>query len=164
MPTVAVPKMDFRTQTPVVLQKPRQTNTLLPSSSLLPQATRQYLQSQQSSEFAALSANAAAQFQTDLISPELFKAPEPLTKEALAMKTIMQSKIDVDCASTLNQALVIVSAFTIGALLCEDKGDVNYFIEQRLREKHPLPSITGSAQLKALAASSPSSPKQKPVE
>ncbi len=161
-PVVDVPKLDFRTQTPIVLQESFKTNTLLSSTSILPKATRDYLQNNQASEFAELSFNASGQYQIDLISPELFKAPEPLTKEALAMKTIMQSKIDIDCASALNQALVMISAFTVGALLCEDKGDVNSFIEQRLAEKRPQPPVIGSAKLKALAASASTSPKQTP--
>ncbi|MBE1286842.1 MAG: hypothetical protein GJ671_03875 [Alteromonadaceae bacterium] len=161
-PVVDLPAVDFRSQTPIVLQESFNTNTLLSSTSILPQATRDYLQNNQASELAELSSNTSGQYQIDLISPELFKAPEPLTKEALAMKTIMQSKIDIDCASALNQALVIVSAFTVGALLCEDKGDVNSFIEQRLAEKRPSPPVIGSERLKALAASAPTSPKRTP--
>lgn len=161
-PVVDLPEVDFRSQTPVVLQETHKANTLLPSTTLLPQATRDYLQNNQASKFAKLTSDSSAQYQNDLISPELFKAPAPLTKEALAMKTIMQSKIDIDCASALNQALVIVSAFTVGALLCEDKGDVNSFIEQRLAEKRPQPPMIGATKLKALAASTSTSPKQSP--
>ncbi len=169
MPKVATSDINFRNQTPIVLQDSFQGNALLSSTSilsstsLLPQTTREYLQNQHISHFVELGSNASKQYATDLISPELLKGPEPLTKEALAIKTVMQSKIDIDCASTLNQALVIVSAFTVGALLCEDKGDVNYFIEQRLAEKRPAQPITGSAQLKALAASTPTSPAHKPA-
>jgi hypothetical protein len=163
MPKVAISDINFRNQTPIVLQDSFQGNALLSSTSLLPQATREYLQTQHISHFVELGSNASKQYATDLISPELLKGPEPLAKEALAIKTVMQSKIDIDCASTLNQALVIVSAFTVGALLCEDKGDVNYFIEQRLAEKRPAQTITGSAQLKALAASTPTSPAHKPA-
>ncbi len=161
-PVVDVPAVDFRSQTPIILQETHKATTLLPSTTLLPQATRDYLHNNQASELAKLTSDASAQYQNDLISPELFKAPAPLTKEALAMKTIMQSKIDIDCASALNQALVIVSAFTVGALLCEDKGDVNAFIEQRLAEKRPQPPMIGATKLKALAASAPTSPKQTP--
>ena len=115
------------------------------------QQTLLSLSGQQQRAVAGEGAESFAQFTKAQISPTLLAGPEPLTKEEQFIKTYMQAKIDIDCASGLNQALVIISSFTVGALLCEDKGNVDQFIQQRLAEKKPPPPIRGMAQLKAIA-------------
>lgn len=78
---------------------------------------------------------AAQQFATDQISPELFQGAPALTAAEQDAKLLYKAKIDVDCASDLNQILAIISQFTINAVVCQDEGDIDDFIQQRLAKK-----------------------------
>ena len=151
-PAVAVPTFDFRQQQPLLLKSESAVQDQATEGfSILSQQTLLGLATAEQQAIAAAGTESFAQYTKAQISPTLVAGPAPLSKEAQFIKTYMQAKIDIDCASGLNQALVIISSFTVGALLCEDKGNVDEFIQQRLAEKKPPPPLRGMAQLKAIA-------------
>lgn len=86
---------------------------------------------------------AAQQFATDQISPELFPGAPVLTAAEQDAKQLFKAKIDVDCASDLNQILATISQFTIHAVVCQNKGNIDDFIQQRLAKKDSQERLQG---------------------
>ncbi len=86
---------------------------------------------QQQNNVSQMAAQAHAK---NVISPALFKAPKALSSDAQDARTLYKAKIDVDCASGFNSALAIISQFTIQAVVCQDKGNIDEFIQRRLNK------------------------------
>lgn len=86
---------------------------------------------------------AAQQFATDQISPKLFQGAPVLTAAEQDAKQLFKAKIDVDCASDLNQILATISQFTIHAIVCQNKGNIDDFIQQRLDKKDSQERLRG---------------------
>ena len=85
----------------------------------------------------------AANFARAQISPELFAGAPALSPAEQDAKQILDAKIDVDCASDVNKALAIISQFTLHAVVCQDKGNIDVFIQQRLAGKDSRERLQG---------------------
>lgn len=85
----------------------------------------------------------AGNFATAQISPELFAGAPVLTPAQQDAKQIFDAKIDVDCSSDVNKVLATISQFTLHAVVCQDKGDIDAFIQQRLAGKDSQERLQG---------------------
>ena len=86
---------------------------------------------------------AASNFATAQISPELFTGAPALTPAQQYAKEIYDAKIDVDCSSGVNKVLATISQFTLHAVVCQDKGNIDVFIQQRLAGKDSRERLQG---------------------
>lgn len=86
---------------------------------------------------------AASNFATAQISPELFAGAPALTPAQQYAKEIYDAKIDVDCSSGVNKVLATISQFTLHAVVCQDKGNIDVFIQQRLAGKDSRERLQG---------------------
>ncbi|HAQ48830.1 MAG TPA: hypothetical protein DCR37_07270 [Glaciecola sp.] len=85
----------------------------------------------------------ASNFATAQISPELFAGAPALTPAQQYAKEIYDAKIDVDCSSGVNKVLATISQFTLHAVVCQDKGNIDVFIQQRLAGKDSRERLQG---------------------
>ena len=101
------------------------------------QAMAQYFNQRSGIELDALSRAQANAYAKEQISPRLFKGTVPLSAQMQDAKLIHDAKIDVDCAQGINQVLATISAFTLQAVVCQQKGDIDPFIQKRLQKLSP---------------------------
>lgn len=98
----------------------------------LPAATETSLQAIQNDKLKQSAQLFATDYAQSVISPELIAGPAPLTDIERTQKIIQKSKIDIDCSSTLNQTLAVISQFTIQAIHCQQNENFQKFIDKRL--------------------------------
>lgn len=101
------------------------------------QAMTQYFNQRSGEELDTLSQAQANAYAKEQISPRLFKGTVPLSAQMQDAKLIHDAKIDVDCAKGINQVLATISAFTLQAVVCQQKGDIDPFIQKRLQKLSP---------------------------
>lgn len=107
------------------------------------QAMTQYFNQRSEVELDALSQAHANVYAKEQISPQLFKGTVPLSSPIQDAKIIYDAKIDVDCAKGINQILATMSAFTLQAVVCQQKGDIDPFIQKRLQKQSPQERSNG---------------------
>ena len=101
----------------------------------LPTETEKILTTLQDAELIHIANGAAQDYVAAITSPELIAGPPPLSDEELTAQIIQKSKIDVDCSSTLNQTLAVLSQFTIQAIQCQKNANFQEFIDKRLEKE-----------------------------
>jgi|SaaInl59LU_5_DNA_1037362.scaffolds.fasta_scaffold05193_2 hypothetical protein len=85
----------------------------------------------------------ANHFAAAQISPELFAGAPVLTPAQQDAKKIYDAKIDVDCSSGVNKVLATISQFTLHAVVCQNKGNIDAFIQHRLAGKDSKERLQG---------------------
>jgi hypothetical protein len=112
-----------------IIEKAQGTDSLF---SGLPSETEAVLHAIQIDKLEQSAQLSAKKYARSVISPELIAGPAPLTDAERTQKILQKSKIDIDCSSTLNQTLAVISQFTIQALHCRQNENFQKFINQRL--------------------------------
>lgn len=98
------------------------------------QAITQYFNQQTGDKLNELNQRQATAFAREQISPKLFQGNAPLSIKRQDEKLIYDAKIDVDCAKGINQVLATISMFTLNAVVCQQNGDIDPFIQKRLQK------------------------------
>ena len=101
------------------------------------QALSQYFNQRSDQQLNELSQAQANTYAKEQISPRLFQGTAPLSTPMQDAKIIYDAKIDVDCAKGINQVLATISQFTLHAVVCQQKGNIDPFIQQRLQKVSP---------------------------
>ena len=115
----------------------QEKNTTTNLFSTLPSGTQEALEQLTLQEQEKIGLLGASNYTKALISPALMPGPKALTDEERTRRIIQKSKIKVDCSSAINQVIAVVSQFTVPAVLCQQNGDFQKFIDRRLKkEKH----------------------------